>query len=84
MWSIFTVVMFIATIKISRGLQVVFSTLALLFFLLALGDITGNNTITLIAGYEGIFVGLSAMYVGLAEVINETFGRDFLPTYKKN
>jgi len=33
--------MFIATIKISRGLQVVFSTLALLFFLLALGDITG-------------------------------------------
>ena len=41
MWGVFTAVMFIATIKISRGLQVVFSTLALLFFLLALGDITG-------------------------------------------
>ena len=40
---------------------------------------TGNTMITLIAGYEGIFVGLSAMYVGLAEVINETFARDVLP-----
>lgn len=80
MWSIFTAIMFIATIKISRGLQVVFSTLTLLFFLLALGTITGNSTIILIAGYEGIFVGLSAMYVGLAEVINETYGRKVLPT----
>lgn len=80
MWGVFTAVMFIPTIKISRGLQVVFSTLAILFFLLALGEITGNATITLIAGYEGIFVGLSAMYVGLAEVINETYGRKVLPT----
>jgi succinate-acetate transporter protein len=80
MWGIFTAVMFIATIKISRGLQVVFSTLALLFFLLAIGTITGNSTIILIAGYEGIFVGLSAMYVGFAEVINETYGRKVLPT----
>jgi succinate-acetate transporter protein len=54
--------MFVATLKISRGLQEVFSTLAILFFLLELGEITGNSTITLIAGYEGIFVGLSAMY----------------------
>ena len=80
MWGVFTAVMFIATIKISRGLQVVFSTLALLFFLLAVGTITANSTIMLIAGYEGIFVGLSAMYVGLAEVINETYGRKVLPT----
>jgi hypothetical protein len=79
MWGVFTAVMFIATIKLSRGLQVIFSTLAILFFLLALGEMTGNTTITLIAGYEGIFVGLSAMYVGLAEVINETFARDVLP-----
>lgn len=80
MWGVFTAVMFVATVKISRGLMVVFSTLAILFFLLALGEFTGNSTITLIAGYEGIFVGLAAMYVGLAEVINETNGRDVLPT----
>ncbi len=71
--------MFIGTLKISRGLQAIFGTLAILFFLLALGEITGNATITLIAGYEGILTGLIATYVGLAEVINETHGKDFLP-----
>lgn len=80
MWGVFTAVMFIGTLKISRGLQAIFGTLAILFFLLALGEITGNATITLIAGYEGILTGLIATYVGLAEVINETHGRDILPT----
>ncbi|MDD1775056.1 MAG: acetate uptake transporter [Methanobacterium sp.] len=80
MWGVFTAVMFIGTLKISRGLQVIFGTLAILFFLLALGEITGNETITLIAGFEGILTGLSAMYVGLAEVINETHGKKLLPT----
>lgn len=80
MWGIFTAVMFVGTLKISRGLQVVFATLTILFFLLALGEVTGNATITIIAGYEGILTGLSAMYVGLAEVINETYRRDVLPT----
>jgi len=79
MWGVFTAVMFIGTLKISRGLQAIFGTLAILFFLLALGEITGNVTITLIAGYEGILTGLIATYVGLAEVINETHGKDFLP-----
>jgi uncharacterized protein len=79
MWGLFTAVMFIATLKLSRGLQAIFATLAILFFLLALGDYTGNTTITIIAGYEGILTGLIAMYVGLAEVINETYGRKALP-----
>lgn len=80
MWGVFTAVMFVGTLKISRGLQVIFATLAILFFLLTLGELTGNETITIIAGYEGILTGLSAIYVGLAEVINETHGRDVLPT----
>jgi uncharacterized protein len=80
MWGVFTAVMFVGTLKISKGLMVIFATLAILFFLLALGAITGNQTITMIAGYEGILTGLSAMYVGLAEVINETHGKELLPT----
>lgn len=31
MWGVFTAVMFVGTLKISRGLQVVFATLAVLF-----------------------------------------------------
>ena len=79
MWGLFTLVMFVGTLKISRGLQVVFLSLAILFFLLAAGELTGNPTITLIAGYEGIFTGLSAVYVGLGEVLNELYGRKVIP-----
>lgn len=79
MWGLFTLVMFVGTLKLSRGLQVIFISLAVLFFLLALGDITGIETITIIAGYEGIFTGAAAIYVGLAEVINETYKKEVLP-----
>jgi succinate-acetate transporter protein len=79
MWGIFTLVMFIGTLKLTRGLQVIFLSLAILFFLLSLGDITGNEMITVIAGYEGIFTGASAIYVGLAEVLNEVYERKVLP-----
>jgi uncharacterized protein len=78
MWGLFTIVMFIGTLKHNRGLQVVFMSLAILFFLLTAAELTGNPTITMIAGYEGIFTGLSAVYVGLATVINETYKRDVL------
>lgn len=79
MWGIFTLVMFVGTLKISRGLQVVFISLAILFFLLTAGELTGNPVITVIAGYEGIFTGASAIYVGLAEVLNEVYERKVLP-----
>ena len=80
MWGLFTLVMFVGTLKISRGLQVVFLSLAILFFLLSAGELTENPMITLIAGYEGIFTGFSAIYVGLAEVLNELYGKKVLPT----
>lgn len=78
MWGIFTLVMFFATLKHNRGLQVIFISLAVLFFLLTTVELTGNTTLGIIAGYEGIFTGLSAVYVGLAFVINETYKRDVL------
>jgi succinate-acetate transporter protein len=79
MWGLFTLVMFVGTLKISRGLQVIFLSLAVLFFLLTAGELTGNPTITIIAGYEGIFTGLSAVYVGLGEVLNELYKRKVVP-----
>jgi len=75
MWGVFTAVMFIATLKLNRALQFVFGSLALLFFLLALGDLTASSTIKHIAGYEGIICGLSAIYTALAQVLNEVYGR---------
>lgn len=79
MWGLFTFVMWIATLKLNRGLQVVFFTLFILFWLLAIGEATGSATITVIAGWEGMFCGFSAVYVGLAEVLNEIYGKTVMP-----
>jgi len=78
-WGVFTLVMFFATLKLNRGLQFIFGSLTILFFLLAIGDATGNTVITRIAGFEGIIVGISAMYTGLAQVLNEVYGRTIAP-----
>jgi len=79
MWGLFTFVMFIGTLKISRALQFVFLSVAILFFLLAAGDFTGSEAITRIAGYEGIICGFSAIYAALAQVINELYGKEVMP-----
>ena len=79
MWGIFTGVMFFATLKINRGLQVVFATLTILFFMLAIADATGSTLVKQFAGYVGIICGLSAVYTGLAQVLNEVYKRTILP-----
>ncbi len=78
-WGLFTALMFVGTLRINRSLQTVFLSLTILFVLLALGEWTGNTTITRIAGWEGIFVGLSAVYGSIAQVWNELYGRVVLP-----
>jgi succinate-acetate transporter protein len=57
----------------------VFLSLTALFFLLALKDATESELIGKIAGIEGIFYGASAMYLAMAEVLNEYYGRVVLP-----
>lgn len=79
MWGIFTLCLFFGTLRLTKSLQVVFSSLTVLFFLLAADHATGNKTIGLIAGYEGIFCGGSAIYAGIATVLNEVYGKTVLP-----
>jgi hypothetical protein len=71
--------MFFGTLKTNRALQFVFMSLAILFFLLALGDAMESESIKRIAGIEGIICGLSAVYTALAQVLNEAHGRTVLP-----
>jgi succinate-acetate transporter protein len=85
MWGIFTFVMFFGTLKTNRALQFVFMSLAILFFLLAIKsailaydpsvstDIM--NLFTRIIGVEGIICGASAVYLALAEILNEAHGK---------
>lgn len=76
-WGIFTGFMSIGTLKINRALQVVFITLTILFFLLAIG--VYSPAVHRIAGLEGILCALSALYACAAIVINTTWKRDVLP-----
>lgn len=78
-WGVFTFLLFIGTLRISRSLQIVFASLTLLFLLLIAGDATGNAAIKTFTGYEGILCGLSAVYAGIAGVLNEVYGRVILP-----
>ena len=78
-WGLFTVGIFVGTLKLSRVVQFFFLTLAILFFLLTAAELTGNLTIALIAGYEGIICGASGIYLGLAEVINDLYNKGVLP-----
>lgn len=80
MWGLFTAVMFIGTLRLNRALQIVFGTLTILFFLLAYGDFAAASPgFKHFTGYEGIVCGFSAIYTGLAQVLNELFGKVILP-----
>jgi uncharacterized protein len=79
MWGLFTLFMFVGTLRINKALQVVFGTLTILFFLLAIGNFTGSSLILTIAGYEGILCGFTAIYAAMAQVLNEVYGKIILP-----
>ena len=88
MWGLFTLTMFFGTLKTNRTLQFVFMSLAILFFLLATKSVllaytpmtpTDLQLFTRIIGVEGIICGLSAVYLALAEVLNEAYGKNVLP-----
>lgn len=74
-WGLFTLAMFICTLKMNNITKFVFGSLLVLFALLAIGDFTGIKIIKTIAGIEGIICGLSAFYAAVAPVINEVYGK---------
>jgi succinate-acetate transporter protein len=79
MWGVFTLLMFFGTLKANRAVQFVFASLVVLFFLLTAVRLTGNADLLMITGIEGIICGASAIYTGIAEVLNEVHGRTVLP-----
>ena len=80
MWGLFTFVMFIGTLRLHLAGQIVFGSLTILFFLLAYGDYTNASAgFKHFTGWEGVFCGFTAIYTGLAQVLNELYGKVILP-----
>ncbi|MFA4995078.1 MAG: acetate uptake transporter [Bdellovibrionales bacterium] len=79
MWGLFTLGLFVGTLRLNKALQVVFGSLVVLYFLLAVGDWYQNETVTRIAGWEGVFCGATAIYAAFAQILNEMYGKVVLP-----
>lgn len=78
-WGIYSLGMFIVTLKFNTTMKLLFGTLVILFALLSFGDFTGNHSIKVLAGYEGILCGGIALYLAMAQLINHEYGRKILP-----
>src|ERR1700735_1074097 len=87
MWGIFTVYMFIASLRTTGAVALVFLLLAITFLILGIGNssLAGTTNVTngtiKLGGYLGIVTALAAWYASFAGVINSTFGRVILPVF---
>jgi len=78
-WAIFTTLMVIAALRTTAVLAVLFTILAVVFFLLSFGALASNPDLTKAGGILGIATAAVAWYLCLAGVMASTFGRAILP-----
>lgn len=77
-WTLYTAIMFIASLWIHKAMTVTFITLLLGFILLDFGHFI-NPVWNIVAGYELIVCALSAWYMMAAIIINDVSGKTLLP-----
>lgn len=78
-WGIFTAYMFIASLRTTAAIALVFLLLAVTFFLLGIGNSGGNEGVVEAGGWFGLATAVAAWYASFAAVTNSTFGRTVLP-----
>jgi succinate-acetate transporter protein len=81
-WGIFTTYMFIASLRTSVAVAVVFLLLALTYILLGIGNSHGSAPgagLVKIGGYVGLLTAIAAWYASFAQVVNSTFARTVAP-----
>ena len=78
-WGIFTTYMFIASLRTTAAVALVFALLATTFILLGIGNSGADDTIVKWGGYIGIATAIAAWYASFAAVTNSTFGKVVLP-----
>ena len=78
-WLIWTVLLWVATFRVSLVLNLLFLNLIAVFAFLAAGLGFGNTTLVHVGGYLGIVLSVIGFYGALEAVVNETFGRPVIP-----
>ena len=80
-WAIFTTYMFVASLRTTGAVALVFLLLAVTFFLLAIGNAGANLSVIHAGGWAGLATAAVAWYASFAGVTNSTFGKTVLPVY---
>lgn len=78
-WGVLSTCFFVFTLRRNACLIVVFALLSSTFFLLAAATATKSLAVKKTAGYIGVFTAVGALYTGVAELVNEEWGRNVLP-----
>ncbi|GAB2890671.1 GPR1/FUN34/YaaH family transporter [Paraburkholderia jirisanensis] len=79
LWGVFTLYMWVASLRSPRALQIVFLLLWIVYFLLAGSEWLASTVLRTLSGYAGFLTALSAFYLSAAIVINDAHGRSVLP-----
>jgi succinate-acetate transporter protein len=78
-WGIFTAYMFIASLRTTAAVAMVFLLLAVTFFVLGIGNAGAHPNIIKAGGWIGLATAVVAWYASFAAVTNSTFGRVVMP-----
>jgi len=78
-WGIFTTLMFLASLRTSAAVCLVFLLLSATFYFLGFGEWTTQVWVGKTGGWLGIATAGAAWYAALASVSASTFGRQVLP-----
>jgi uncharacterized protein len=78
-WLVWTVLLWVATFRVSLVLNLLFLNLIGVFAFLAAGLGFGNTTLVQVGGYLGIVLSVIGFYAAFETVVNETCGRPVIP-----
>ena len=80
-WGIFTTYMFIASLRTTAAVSLMFILLAVTFFFLSIGNANAHTNVIKIGGWLGLATAAAAWYASFAAVTNSTFGRTVMPVF---
>ena len=82
-WTIFTGIMFFATLRTNFALIAVFLVLFLTFLALTIGAFGGGSGFTVIGGWLGIITAILAWYTGMAGLLSSAKAAFTLPVWPR-
>ena len=80
-WTLFSLILWVGSLRISKAMAFTFTTLVIGFVLLDLGKF-GFPELNVVAGYELMACAFGAWYMMAAAVLNPLYGREVLPLGK--